>query len=181
MREVKKQEKGGRPNLYSDDLVTIICERIANGESLKAICEDDEMPAQSTIFKWLSEKPGFSERYARAREAQADALFDDILSIADDARNDWMERRGEDNAGWVANGENIRRSQLRIDARKWMAAKLKPKKYGDRLDLNHSGSIDTLTDDALDARLSKLLGKAGAAAVARREGEAETPEPAGDV
>jgi hypothetical protein len=94
----------------------------------------------------LSQQPTFLDRYARAREAQADALFDDILSIADDGRNDWMERRGEEDAGWVANGENIRRAQLRIDARKWMAGKLRPKKYGEKLDID-----GTLTHEAGDS------------------------------
>ena len=166
---------------YTEETALRICERIANGESLKAICEDESMPSQSTVFKWLSEQPSFSERYAHARDAQADALFDDILTIADDGRNDWMQRNFGEESRWVENGEAIRRSQLRIDARKWMASKLKPKKYGDRLDLNHSGSIDTLTDSALDARLAKLLGKAGASAASGGEGEADSSEPAVDV
>jgi len=173
-----EKKKMGRPALFSEELVAVICERIANGESLKAICEDDEMPSQSTVFKWLSEKPDFTEKYAHARDAQADALFDDILSIADDGRNDWMQRNFGEETRWVENGEAIRRSQLRIDARKWMASKLKPKKYGDRLDLNHSGSIDTLTDDALNARLAQLLGKAGAVAASGGEGEEDETKPA---
>lgn len=116
-----------------------ICDRIANGESLRQICDDDEMPAASTVFLWLSSDEAFSEQYARAREAQADALFDDILSIADDGRNDWMERKNADgeNIGWQENGEALRRSQLRVEARKWMAGKLKPKKYGDRITQEH--------------------------------------------
>lgn len=119
-----------------------ICERIADGQSLRQIVEADEMPASSTVFKWLAEDTAFSEQYARAREAQADAVFDDILTIADDGRNDWMERKNQDgqNIGWMENGEALRRSQLRIEARKWMAGKLKPKKYGDKLDL--TGTID---------------------------------------
>lgn len=117
----------------------VICDRIANGESLRQICGDDGMPAASTVFVWLSEDDAFSEQYARAREAQADALFDDILTIADDGRNDWMERKNADgeNIGWMENGEALRRSQLRVDARKWMAGKLKPKKYGDRITQEH--------------------------------------------
>lgn len=117
-----------------------ICERLANGESLKAICEDEGMPARSTVFKWLAENKPFSDMYARAREEQADAIFDEIIEIADDGRNDWMERRGEEDAGWVTNGENIQRAKLRIDARKWMAGKLRPKKYGEKLEL--SGDAD---------------------------------------
>lgn len=140
-----------------------ICERIADGESLRQICSDEGMPATSTVFLWLSEDPQFSEQYARAREAQADAVFDDILSIADDGRNDWIEKRNADGQviGWQENGEAIRRSQLRIDARKWMAGKLKPKKYGEKLDLNLSGAIGSLSEEQVNARLAQLLGKAG--------------------
>lgn len=120
---------------FSQETADIICERIAAGESVRTICADEGMPACSTVFKWLSENEAFSEQYARARETQADTIFDEILEIADDARNDWMERRGEEDAGWVANGEHIQRSRLRIDARKWMAGKLRPKKYGEKLEL----------------------------------------------
>ena len=126
---------------YTDEMALVICERIANGESLKAICEDENMPARSTVFKWLAENKTFSDMYVRAREEQADAIFDEILEIADDGRNDWMERRGEEDAGWVTNGENIQRAKLRIDARKWMAGKLRPRKYGEKLEL--SGDADS--------------------------------------
>lgn len=120
-----------------------ICNRIANGESLRAICSDDGMPAASTVFLWLNDDPVFSEQYARAREAQADALFDEILDIADDGSNDWMERKNADgqNIGWMENGEALRRSALRVEARKWMAGKLRPKKYGDKLELEHGGQV----------------------------------------
>jgi hypothetical protein len=92
------------------------------------------MPAPSTVYLWLAKYPEFSDQYARAREAQADAIFDDILDIADDATNDWMERNVDDDegVGWKLNGEHIQRSRLRVDARKWMAGKLRPKKYGEK-------------------------------------------------
>lgn len=152
-----------------------ICDRISNGESLRAICASEGMPAASTVFLWLNDDSTFSEQYARAREAQADALFDEILEIADDGSNDWMERKNADgeNIGWRENGEAMRRSQLRVDARKWMAGKLKPKKYGDKIDLNVSGNLETTPDEQLDSRISKLLGKAG---VAGTLGGAGTPE-----
>lgn len=140
-----------------------ICERIADGESLRQVLEAEGMPASSTVFKWLAEDGSFSEQYARAREAQADAVFDDILSIADDGRNDWMERKNSDGQviGWQENGEALRRSQLRIEARKWMAGKLKPKKYGEKLDLNLSGAVGAMSEEQVNARLAELLGKAG--------------------
>lgn len=132
----------GRPTDYSDETVAPILERIADGESLRTICESAGMPARTTVFKWLSKHAEFADQYARAREEQADAVFDEILSIADDARNDWMERgHGENDPGWVANGEHIQRSRVRIDARKWMAGKLRPKKYGEKQEIEHSGSL----------------------------------------
>jgi hypothetical protein len=136
---------------YKEETALIICDRLAEGESLKSICEDDGMPARSTVFKWLAENTTFSDMYARAREEQADAVFDEILSIADDGRNDWMERRGEEDAGWVTNGENLQRSKLRIDARKWMAGKLRPKKYGDKLDIEHSGDMNVTFQTVYEA------------------------------
>jgi len=139
---------------YTDEMALIICDRIANGESLKSICEDEELPARSTVFKWLAENRTFSDMYARAREEQADTIFDEIIEIADDGRNDWMERRGEDDAGWVTNGENIQRAKLRIDARKWMAGKLRPKKYGDRQEIEHSGSVELTTKEQRDAAVA---------------------------
>ncbi|WP_426238157.1 terminase small subunit protein [Pararhizobium sp. DWP1-1-3] len=166
----------GRPTSFKQATADRICERIADGESLKAICIDDAMPSKSSVFKWLSERKEFSDKYARAREAQADALFDDILTIADDGQNDWMERKNDDgeNLGWRENGEAIRRSQLRIDARKWMAGKLKPKKYGEKLDLNVSGSLQTMPEEQLDARITQLLGKAGADGASGGTGTKET-------
>lgn len=150
-----------------------ICQRIATGESLRQICDSDELPAISTVCVWLSQDNAFAEQYARAREAQADALFDDILSIADDGRNDWMERRNADGqvTGWAENGEAIRRSQVRIDARKWMAGKLRPKKYGDKLDLNLSGNVET-TARMSDAELEAIAAGSGigaAKATARQD------------
>lgn len=130
---------------YTDDVALVICERIADGESLKAICEDDGMPARSTVFKWLAEQSTFSDMYARAREEQADAIFDEILDIADDARNDWMKRHSDEGGtDYQLNGEHVQRTRLRIDARKWMAGKLRPRKYGDKLELEQSGSVTVI-------------------------------------
>lgn len=124
----------GRPSDFTQDTADAICERLADGESLRAICSEDAMPNKATVFRWLAANTEFSDQYARARETQADTLVDEMLDIADDARNDWMERRDDEggNIGWRENGEAMRRSQLRIDARKWIAGKMRPKKYGDK-------------------------------------------------
>jgi hypothetical protein len=127
---------------FSQELFDTICERIADGESLRSICRDEDMPAASTVIRWIAADETLRERYARSREAQADAIFDEILEIADDARNDWMDGK-EGSAADVLNSENIQRSRLRIDARKWMAGKLRPKVYGDKLDLTHGNPDGT--------------------------------------
>lgn len=153
------ERKVGRPSGYSAEIADRICERIADGESLRAICSDEDMPSTSSVCKWLSLHNEFAEQYARAREAQADALFDDILIIADDGSNDFMERKSADGGvdGWRENGEALRRSALRVDARKWMAGKLAPKKYGDRQEIDLNVNMDP---DQAKARLAELLGKA---------------------
>ncbi|MGO4334966.1 terminase small subunit protein [Labrys sp. KB_33_2] len=138
--------KTGRPSSFTQDIADAICERLANGESLRSICLDGNMPAQSTVFRWLAANASFREQYAHAREAQADALFDESLDIADDGSNDWMRRNDPENAGWQANGENIQRSKLRIETRRWMAGKLRPKVYGEKTAVEHgvSGEVSEL-------------------------------------
>lgn len=82
----------------------------------------------------------------RAKEKSADALFDEIIDIADDATNDWMEtfEKEGNNTGWNFNDENVQRSRVRVDTRKWMMARMKPNKYGDyiRQDVSSSFSIE---------------------------------------
>ena len=128
----------GRPSNYSQEIVGAICERLANGESLRKICADEGMPAISAVFQWLSLHKEFAEQYARAREVQADTLFDEILEIADNGLNDTYT----DEQGNVRTDQDvIARSRLRVDSRKWMAGKLRPKVYGDKLAL---GGADDL-------------------------------------
>ena len=123
---------GGRPSEFTEEKATAICAELAEGRSLRSVCTAEDMPCIATVFNWLKKYPQFLAQYARAKEESADALADEMLDIADDARNDWMRRNhGEDDPGWVANGEHIQRSRVRIDTRKWLASKLKPKKYGD--------------------------------------------------
>lgn len=121
---------------YTEELGDEICERLADGESLRRICLSDHMPSKSAVFRWLAANEEFRNRYARAREAQADTMADEILDIADDGTNDYMETP---EGGERYNGDAIQRSKLRVDARKWVAAKLKPKVYGDKIDVTSGG------------------------------------------
>jgi hypothetical protein len=123
-----------RPSEMTQEICDAICDGIADGQSLRSICASEEMPNKSTVFRWLAADETFRDQYARAREAQADALFDDILDIADDGTNDFMTKKNADGADYEAlNSEHIQRSKLRVDARKWMAGKLQPKKYGEKI------------------------------------------------
>lgn len=125
----------GRPSDYSDELAAEICSRLASGKPLTKICADESMPCQSTVYLWLKKQDGFSEMYARARDDQADTLADEMLEIADDATRDVTKTEDGD----VFNSEHVQRSRLRVDTRKWIASKLKPKKYGDKVSVGGDG------------------------------------------
>jgi hypothetical protein len=84
-----------------------------------------------------------------------------MLDIADDGTNDWAKQQlGEDGPEVeVLNKEHIQRSRLRIETRKWLASKLKPKKYGDKITTEHTGTVglSDMSEEALDAKLAELL------------------------
>lgn len=130
----------GRPTIYTQKLGADICEIIStSNKGLKIICDDLKI-SSSTVFKWLSDKdkPEFSEQYARAREAQADFLADEIIEIADTYRPTEIQYTNEMGQS-VTIQDNVARSKLQIDARKWKSSKLAPKKYGDKMDLTTNG------------------------------------------
>lgn len=136
-----------RPSDYSQEIADLICERICDGKSLREICAADDMPARSTVFRWLSLHTEFSDQYARAKEDQADALFDEVLAIADQY----------DSAADKVDVDHINRARLRIDARKWMAGKLRPKKYGDRIDVDQKTTVEA--GDSVMALMKAIDGR----------------------
>lgn len=132
------QPKLGRPLNINPALTEAICERLAEGESLRSICSDDAMPGFTTVKRWLRENEEFRSHYARAREEQADVYAEDIVVIADTEPDPQVAR-------------------VRIDARKWAAGKLAPKKWGDKI-INEvsgpgGGPIETKSDPLEAARL----------------------------
>ncbi|MGG7578852.1 terminase small subunit protein [Rhizobium sp. Nf11,1] len=128
----------GRPSKFSQALAEKICARIADRESLRSICRDEDMPSKSTVLSWLADedKAAFRARYALAREIMADSFVDEMVEIADNSSDDWIEKKNAagETTGWQENGEAIRRSQLRIATRQWVAEKLRPKKYGAKVE-----------------------------------------------
>lgn len=123
----------GRPTDYNEQVADIICERLADGESLRAICQDEDMPSKATVFRWLGKHKEFQDQYARAREEQAESFADEMVAISDEKETK-VVIASEDEQVVVFDSTAVARNRLRIDARKWVASKLKPKKYGDRVD-----------------------------------------------
>lgn len=130
-----------RPSSFTQDKADLICISLAEGLSLREICRQDDMPDKATVMRWLNGNAVFRDQYVRSKEIGIEALAEDILDIADDASNDWMERHDKDgeNIGWAFNGEAAKRSQIRIDARKWILSKLAPKRFGDKVQTTLSG------------------------------------------
>jgi hypothetical protein len=151
----------GRPTIYTVDLAEQICTELCTGRTLNDVCRDDGMPAESTVRKWAQEdREGFSARYRLAREIGYHAMADEILDIADDARNDWVARRKANGEGEpMLDHEHVSRAKLRIDVRRWLLSKALPKIYGDRLDLKASHEVgDSLLElmKAIDGRTRGL-------------------------
>jgi hypothetical protein len=149
----------GRPSVYTAELASVICERLVDGESLRAICQNGGMPDDRTVRRWaVHDVQGFASRYFLARQLQADCLADEILEIADDASRDWLPSRMAGEAEEVVpNHEHINRSKLRVDARKWLMSRLAPKKYGDKI--THSG--DPESPMTLVPAINVTIGSAG--------------------
>lgn len=162
-KKTNQRKETGRPTKYSKALGERICSRIADGESLRSICNSDGMPHKATVFRWLiSDNPvyiPFRDQYEKAREIQYQSLADEIFDVADDGRNDWMERNGDENEGWITNGEALQRSRLRVDTRKWFLSKVLPK-FADKRELSVNGSLEVnhseLADEELEARIAEL-------------------------
>lgn len=114
---------GGRPSTYTSEQGEEICRRIAGGESLNRICGDPAMPSRDGVYGWLRRHEEFAVIYARAVDVRTDRQAEEIVDIAD-----------EDIGDMVA----AQRNKLRVDARKWTAARMKPRKWGDRQQLEHS-------------------------------------------
>lgn len=136
------KKKIGRPTIYSQELVDELCIRLGMGRSLRSICQDDDMPAQSQVYAWLNRYPDFQEQYARAREEQAETHADEIVDIADETPQIKEVRDKDGNVIDITlDSSYIAWQKQRIEARKWNAAKQRPKKYGDRV--THGGDDES--------------------------------------
>lgn len=147
-----------RPSEYTPEIAQEICERIALGDSVRKIVKDNKMPSSSTIFRWLldEDKKAFWEQYEKARNIQAELMFEELLEIADDEEKEVM------------------RSRLRVDTRKWYLSKVLPKKFGEKLDL-------TTKDKELPAPLLYALRDNNSNPEGSSDEEADTSDTGGDI
>lgn len=133
--------KMGRPTKYTPELANKICAEISSGKSLTRVLKQEGMPGATAVFSWLAKYDDFAKNYARATDERVEVIVEEGFDIVDDASNDYMEdnyQKGK-TPGYTINGENIQRSKLRADYRKWYASRMKPKKYGDKLDMTTNG------------------------------------------
>ncbi|MGD0465907.1 MAG: hypothetical protein ABSA84_04360 [Gammaproteobacteria bacterium] len=140
------KSKKGRPTDYTPVIANEICATIASSsKGIGRLCKDNpNWPNQDTIFTWLKTYSDFSEQYARAKIVQVEVLIDEIIEIADDPSQDNLTN-GQSQT--ICNNASINRARLRIDTRKWIASKLAPKIYGNKIDNTHS--INTSHEEAL--------------------------------
>lgn len=111
----------------SDKTVEFICNEIMEGKSLRSICEDNALPSAGTFLRWVSTDKAIMEQYTRARGLQADYFADEMAQIADDC---------------LPIADNVQKAKLQIETRKWAASKIKPKKYGEKIQQEHSGGVE---------------------------------------
>ncbi|MEL4307420.1 terminase small subunit-like protein [Joostella sp. CR20] len=141
-----------------NEMFSNVLKRIESGESVKFILDNySDTPSRDTFYKWLKERDGFADNYARACEVREEQIFDDILTIADENNADVSV--SEDGAIKI-DGNAIQRSKLKIDARKWVLSKMNPKKYGDKLDVTTNGDSVNMSEEERQKRINELLLKA---------------------
>lgn len=125
-------KKTGRPSDYLPEVAADICAKLAEGESLRKVCERPGTPNKATVFRWLAQHEEFRDQYAKATDTRADALFEEMFEIADDV---------------PAEAAAVAKARLRIDTRKWALARMNPKKYGDKVsqEIDHKSSDGSMT------------------------------------
>lgn len=147
MKKKEKELPPMRTSMKEWDRVQVIdyvCEELSNSSlGVKNILASapHDMPTRKTVMLWLVEDESLCDTYTRAKDSQADYMAEEILDIADDSSNDYMTRKRGDDEIEVLDSEHVQRSKLRIESRKWLMSKLKPKKYGDRVNQVHEGTI----------------------------------------
>jgi hypothetical protein len=158
--QTKKEPTIGRPSIYTDEVANDICTRLGLGESLRKICSKDDMPSLRSVMSWLTTKPDFLQQYTRAREIQAETQFDELIDIVDQPPelNHILDKDGKPievkfDSSYVA------WMKLRVDTRKWTAARMAPKKYGEHKQVEQQDDpsvIDVEVKKMMNVALKRL-------------------------
>jgi hypothetical protein len=144
-----------RPSSYSEALAEAICERLAVGESLLKITKSEGFPSEGTVYRWLDGNDSFREKYARARDLQAEHYAAEIIDLADtpvEARKTVIKPDGSEE---ITIGDAVDRTRVQIDARKWYASKVAPKKYGDKAQMELTGKDGGAIEAAITVQFVK--------------------------
>lgn len=147
-----KKKSGPKPQ-YDNDVFIGIMDRMSRGERLSEICREEGMPCRNKVYDWKDSCEENGGRFARARDMGALAIFEEVLEIADNGTNDWMEKYGQDGEaiGYELNGEHVQRSKLRVETRLKYLAILDSAKYGNKQRIEHDVT-DNLADRLARAR-----------------------------
>ena len=141
------------PEDKKKDIFDSICQRIIEGEAVRNILKDKDMPSMKTFWDWLDKDEDLVKQYARAKELYAERMFEDIILISDGTGDDILvDEDGKEQVNWNV----IQRDKLRSDNRKWVLSKLNPKKYGDRLQLDQNKKDIPITEEELLKELEKI-------------------------
>lgn len=148
------KKKQGRPTDYNEEIANEICEAVATSSlGLTKLCElNPHFPARDTIYRWRWRYPNFSDQFNEAKKNQAEIMADELIEISDDSVNDYMETIDENQKiGYKLKGENVQRSKLRVETRKWIASKLLPKAYGTNMQEQVNESVTLVEKMIKDA------------------------------
>ena len=153
----------GRPSKYTPELALLICDAIATGSSMRQVCMREGMPNAETVNGWILRNEEFQSLYEIARRRRADAWCEELVDIARNGSDDYIEKESERTGRTFTalNREAIERSRLIINTMQWTMGKMQPKKYGDQVML--SGDPDNpllFTVDPIDLarRMASALG-----------------------
>jgi transposase-like protein len=135
----------GRPSEYTPEIAAALVEATSEGLSVQKAAKRCGI-APVTVYQWVRLHPDFAKLYAQARKDAAYVLAEETIDIADDSSRDF--ELDEETGKYIFNGEHVQRARLRWDARRWLASKYLPKVFGDKVEVEHSGSIATGQLDA---------------------------------
>jgi hypothetical protein len=127
--DLQKRAQKSRPVAFTEELFIKLLDRLAQGETLVAICADQTMPTRQSLFQKLYKDENARELYYAAREMQMEAMAEEILELSDNAENDWST---DDRGRRVANNDVLQRARLKVDTRKFIMAKMAPRRFGEK-------------------------------------------------